>query len=129
LRRTCDAQALQLREAELLARVTELQASLNHCTQAGSAFETGPRQRNSASASALSELDMRDDPAPAEDGVNRTVRQGELLELRRQLQSVEAASKHATRMLLDAEERAQALFLKATVRPRHRWAKPRSPLR
>jgi hypothetical protein len=112
----CVPQAWQQREAELLSRMAELQGSLNHSAAASAAHEAALCERGAAAAAASPAAGGRGEPAPVEESDARAVRPGELSELRRQLQVLQASRKHDASMLLDAEERVQALANSASAR-------------
>lgn len=110
----CQLQAWLVRERELLSQISELQATLTHTAQASAACDTALREGEPGAASAPGAPAL--DEAGAVDRHERgTVRQGELSELRRRLQAVEAARKLDAQMLLDAEQRAVALASAAAV--------------
>ena len=95
----------------MLSRVLELQDALAKSTESGAALETALRARQSMSepaAPSAAEQVHQDAELPA--------RRGEVAELRRQLALLEDARRHDQRMLLVAEERAQALISTAAVR-------------
>ena len=105
------SQTWQLREGELLSRLSELQDALTKSTESASALEAALRARQSTSEAALLAPSVTEQAR-----VELPTRQGEVAELRRQLKVLEDTRRHEQRMLLDAEERAQALASAAAVR-------------
>jgi len=107
------SQAQQAREVELLSRVSELQDSLAKSTETVTSLEAALRARQSMSETAqtapLAPLAAEQTP------VALPARRGEVAELRRQLALLADARRHDQRMLIDAEERAQALASEAAV--------------
>lgn len=91
----------------------ELQDALAKSTESGAALETALRAHQSMSESAPLA------PSAAAEQVHHAelpARRGEVAELRRQLSLLEDARRHDQRMLLVAEERAQAVVSTAAVR-------------
>ena len=105
------SQTWQLREGELLSRVAELQDALAKSTESAAALEAALRARQSTSDAALLAHSVTEQAQ-----VEQPARRGEVAELRRQLKVLEDTRRHEQRMLLDAEERAQALASAAAVR-------------
>ena len=105
------SQTWQLREGELLSRVLELQDALAKSTESAAALEAALRARHSTSEAALLAPSVTEQAQ-----VELPTRRGEVAELRRQLKMLEDTRRHEQRMLLDAEERAQALASVAAVR-------------
>ena len=104
-------QTWQLREGELLSRVSELHDALAKSTESAAALEAALRARPSTSDAALLAPSVTEQAK-----VELPARRGEVAELRRQLKVLEDTRRHEQRMLLDAEERAQALASAAAVR-------------
>ena len=102
-----------------MARIAELQASLSQASEASAAHEAAALERADGAATSSAPASGADKlPPPPPEPPEGPARRGEVAELRRQLQLLEDARKHSARMLLAAEERAQALASAAAAHER-----------